>query len=204
MQSMWHNLMANASGKWRYLMTKFWTNTSCAICWLKQIMQVAPSGGQICNLCKRPYLVAKFAINASGAIWWPHLQLMQVAPSGGQICNLNKWRHLVVKYATNVIGAMLLLKLIQVTESISGSVVPLAMFVLNLAWLTSSVFLAWLTSSVYHFSQTLSTSLLSFPIKTFQKMHISIDHLVFKFSSGSLLTAQQAKSYEILLMLLLH
>ena len=34
----------------------------------------------------------------------------------------------MVKYATNAIGAMLLLNLIQVTESISGSVVPLAMF----------------------------------------------------------------------------
>ena len=43
------------------------------------------------------------------------MQLMQVAPSGGQICN----------YAS---GAILLLDLIQVTESISGSVVPLAMF----------------------------------------------------------------------------
>ena len=37
-------------------------------------------------------VLAKFAINASGTIWWPNLQLMQV------------------------------------TESISGSVVPLAMF----------------------------------------------------------------------------
>ena len=53
---------------------------------------------------------------------------MQVAPSGGQICNLCKWRHLVAKFATNVSGAMLLPSLIQITESISGSVVPLAMF----------------------------------------------------------------------------
>ena len=36
------------------------------------------------------------------------------------------WRHLVAKFATNARGAMLLLNLIQVTESISGSVVPLA------------------------------------------------------------------------------
>ena len=36
----------------------------------------------------------------------------------------------MAKFATNVSGAMLLLSLIQVTESISGSVVPLAMFVL--------------------------------------------------------------------------
>ena len=34
----------------------------------------------------------------------------------------------MVKFATNASGAMLLLNLIQVTESISGSVVPLAMF----------------------------------------------------------------------------
>ena len=53
---------------------------------------------------------------------------MQVAPSGGQICNLCKWRHLVAKFATNVSSAMLLPSLIQVTESIYRSVVPLAMF----------------------------------------------------------------------------
>merc|ERR1711911_451456 len=63
-------------------------------------------GGQICNLCKWRHLVAKFATNASGAIWWPNLQLMQVAPSGGQICNLCKWRHLEAKFATNVNGAI--------------------------------------------------------------------------------------------------
>ena len=51
--------------------------------------------------------MAIFATNAIGAIWWPNLQLMQVA---------------------NVSGAMLLPSSIQVTESISGSVVPLAMF----------------------------------------------------------------------------
>ena len=39
------------------------------------------------------------------------------------------WRHLVVKFATNASGAMLFPNLVQVTESISGSVVPLAMFV---------------------------------------------------------------------------
>ena len=72
--------------------------------------------------------MAKFATNVSGAIWWPYLQLMQEAPSGGQICNKCKWRHLVAKIATNVSVAMLLPSLIQVTESISGSVVPLAMF----------------------------------------------------------------------------
>ena len=63
-------------------------------------------------------LVANFANNASGAIWWPNFQLMQVAPSGGQICNLCS-------------RAMLLPNLVQVTESFSGSVVPLAMFYLS-------------------------------------------------------------------------
>ena len=41
------------------------------------------------------------------------------------------------KYATNAIGAMLLLNLIQVTESIYGSVVPLAMFFNHLRPLVS-------------------------------------------------------------------
>ena len=39
---------------------------------------------------------------------------MQVAPSHGQICNQCKWCHVVAEF--------------QVTESISWSVVPLAMF----------------------------------------------------------------------------
>ena len=46
--------------------------------------------------------------NASFAIWWPNLELMQVAPSADH--------------------ALWSLNLVQVTESISGSVVPLAMF----------------------------------------------------------------------------
>ena len=62
--------------------------------------KVAPSSGQICNQFK-------------------------VVLSGGQICNKCKWRHLVAKFAIN---AILLPNLIQVTESISGSIVPLAMF----------------------------------------------------------------------------
>ena len=41
-------------------------------------MQLTPSGGQICNLCNQHHLLAKFATNASGAIWWPILQLMLV------------------------------------------------------------------------------------------------------------------------------
>ena len=73
-----------------------------------------------------PNLVANFGTNASGD--------MQVAPSGGQICSFCKWRHLVAKFAANASGAMLLLNLIHFTESISGSVVLLAMF-LNLIFL---------------------------------------------------------------------
>ena len=63
---------------------------SGAILWpnlLLLLMQVAPSGGKICNSCKFRHLVAKFATNVSGAIWLPNLQLMQVAPSGDQISN---------------------------------------------------------------------------------------------------------------------
>ena len=69
--------------------------------------------------------MAKFATNASGAIWWPNLLLMKVAPSGGQICTESKWRHRMVKFATNSSGAMSLPILAQVTESISESVVIL-------------------------------------------------------------------------------
>ena len=36
----------------------------------------------------------------------------------------------MAKFATDAIGAMLLSNLVQVTESISGSVVPLAMFLI--------------------------------------------------------------------------
>ena len=75
------------------------------------------------------HLVANYATNASSKIWWPIFQLMQVAPSGGQICNECKWRHLVAKFEANASGAMLLPNLVQVTESISGSVVSLAMFI---------------------------------------------------------------------------
>ena len=39
------------------------------------------------NLVILVILVANFATNASGDIWWPNLQLMQVVPSGGQKCN---------------------------------------------------------------------------------------------------------------------
>ena len=45
-----------------------------------------------------------------------------------------KWRHLVAKFAINASGAMLF-SLVQVSESISGSVVPLAMFFL-IGWTT--------------------------------------------------------------------
>ena len=38
-----------------------------------QLMQEAPSDGQICNLCKWRHLVAKYATNASGAMLLLHL-----------------------------------------------------------------------------------------------------------------------------------
>ena len=55
---------------------------------------------------------------------WLNLNIKQ----SGQIFNWCKWRHLVAKFATCASGAMLLPNLVQVTKSISGSVVPLAMF----------------------------------------------------------------------------
>ena len=36
-------------------------------------MHVTLPGGQLWNQCKWCHLVAKFATNASGAIWWPNL-----------------------------------------------------------------------------------------------------------------------------------
>ena len=52
-------------------MVKIATNASGANLWPNlQLMEVAPSGGQICSLCKWRHLVAKFAINVSGDIWW--------------------------------------------------------------------------------------------------------------------------------------
>ena len=78
------------------------------------------------------HLVAKFATNANGAIWWPILQLMQVTPPCGQILNLYKWnhigqicnqiwnlckwRHLVANLATNSSGAIwwTILQLMQI------------------------------------------------------------------------------------------
>ena len=105
-------------------------------------MQVAPSGGQICNYCKWCHLVVKFATDTSGAIWWPNLQLMQVM------------------------------------ESISGPVVPLAMFLLcckddfrykyasklkegieGMLVFSEYGFLGQLTNKVTHFMSKLSASL---------------------------------------------
>ena len=68
--------------------TSYTSYTSGVIWWPNlELMQVAPSGDQICNQWKWCHMVAKFATNASSAIWWTILQLMQIAPSGGQICN---------------------------------------------------------------------------------------------------------------------
>ena len=84
---------------------------------------------------KTALLVQQGFPSASGSIWWPNLQKMQKAPSGGHICDKYKWCHLVGKFATNASGAMLSPNCVQVTESIPGSVVPLAMFSFdNLSW----------------------------------------------------------------------
>ena len=71
--------------KWRHLMTKCWTNASCATWWPNlQLMQVAPPVEQICNHCKYLHVVAN--------IWkqWTRLHMAklssckwQVAPSSG-------------------------------------------------------------------------------------------------------------------------
>ena len=50
----------------------------CDVTWWPTLesMQVVPSGGQIRKQCKWRHLVAKFATNLIGAIWWPNLLLM--------------------------------------------------------------------------------------------------------------------------------
>jgi len=69
----------------------FATNASDAIWWSNmELIQVAPSGGHVCNQCKWRYLVVKFGINmqvvhpvvklatnAGGAIWWANFQPSQ-------------------------------------------------------------------------------------------------------------------------------
>ena len=95
-----------------------------------QSVQIAPSGDQnVQTLDEASYGGKIFP-------WWKVApssgqirNQFKVVLSGGQICNKCKWRHLVAKFAIN---AILLPNLIQVTESISGSVVPLAMFFLQL------------------------------------------------------------------------
>ena len=86
-------------------MTKLGTNASGAIWWtILQLMQVAPSGGQICNLCKWCHLVAKLVTKANIATWWPKLEPMLIALHVGQIWNQFWWHHLVVKFWTNTSG----------------------------------------------------------------------------------------------------
>ena len=92
--------------KWRHLMTKCWTNASCATWWPNlQLMQVAPPVEQICNHCKYLHVVAN--------IWkqWMRLHMAklfsckwQVAPSSGQICNQFKWFQVMVKFRTDPSG----------------------------------------------------------------------------------------------------
>ena len=48
-------------------------------------MQVAPSGGQICNLCKWCHLVANFATYASGAMLSPNLVHVTKSISGSVV-----------------------------------------------------------------------------------------------------------------------
>ena len=55
----------------------------------------------------------------------------------------------MAKFATNASGFMLLLNLIQVKESISGSVVPLAMFLFFLLFVCFNVFLLFVCLFVF-------------------------------------------------------
>ena len=50
-----------------------------------ELIQVAPSGGQICNYCMWRHMVVKFATDASGAILCSNLQLMQMVSCDCQI-----------------------------------------------------------------------------------------------------------------------
>ena len=61
--------------------------------------------------------MAKFATNASGAIWWPKLEPMLVALHVGQI-----------SFSQDYFKLLSVGKLIQVEMLYPGSVVPLAMF----------------------------------------------------------------------------
>ena len=74
-------------------MVKFVTSAIGAIWWSNlEPMQVAPSGGQLCDYCEWFHQVANFATRASGVIWWPN---MKVITSHDQIwnCNLNLVKH---------------------------------------------------------------------------------------------------------------
>ena len=79
--------------------------------------------------------------NACDPTWWPTCETMLVVHE--QIFNQSKLCHQVAKFATNASGAMLLPNLVQVTESISGSVVPLATFV-------SRIWLQWYCNWYWH------------------------------------------------------
>ena len=50
-------------------------------------------------------VLAKFATNASGAIWWQNMQLMQVAPPGAQNWNQCKLYYRLAKFGTNASDA---------------------------------------------------------------------------------------------------
>ena len=54
-------------------------------------MQVASPGGQVCYWFKYRHPVAKFVINACGAMWWPNLQPIKVVPLKS-ISNYSNWK----------------------------------------------------------------------------------------------------------------
>ena len=59
-----------------------------------ELMQVAPSGGQICKWC---HLVA---------IWWPNLFQKQISPHGGQNWNQCCLHYMLAKFLTNASGIL--------------------------------------------------------------------------------------------------
>ena len=62
------------------MVAKFGANASGAIWWPNlQLMQVVPSGGQICNESKYRHMVAKIGTNADCITCWPNFLPMQVA-----------------------------------------------------------------------------------------------------------------------------
>ena len=82
-----------------------------------QTMQAAPPDDQILNQSKLWHLMAKYATNTSGAIWWSNLQLLQVVPS---CATLLLMQHYIPVWCGPVLAGFIL-QLMQVAPT-SGNV----------------------------------------------------------------------------------